>query len=81
MTRTANQDKLLTDPAAWGWYMLGYERGVQAGHDLGAQSVVDDLKQAGGAVVELLHEAEDHQAALAARREADGRPDTRRGEW
>lgn len=50
LTRTRLQDTLFTSDAAWRWFLLGYQEGIQSGYNTGAQSIVDDLKQAGRAL-------------------------------
>lgn len=52
--RTRLQAALLDNEAAWRWYLLGYERGIETGHNVGAQDIINDLKCAGRELAELM---------------------------
>lgn len=66
--RTPLQDKLLTDDAARLWWLEGYMRGVQSGHQAGYAEAMRVLDEAGAFLAATMPPPGPDHATLTARR-------------
>jgi hypothetical protein len=68
--RTPRQDALLSSPAAWAWWLAGYERGAQSGYEQGYLDAMRVLDDAGAFLASLEPSRSGDVVAARARRTA-----------